>query len=147
MVATLLDAYSRIEAFCCCTGLVFESMGMRPNSHENRSDLQPSFQDPNPPAAHGAVLLDGARMRQCSGLQRGKDVDSTRSPALCGHVSMCCGRGRAGTRWESSEPRIPGYPGISWDCVGYPGISRDIVSKPHETAVCGGVWAENSGIS
>ena len=39
LVATLLDAYSRIEALCCCTGLVFENMGMRPNSHENRSEL------------------------------------------------------------------------------------------------------------
>ena len=39
LVATLLDAYSRIEALCCSTGLMFESMGMRTNSHENRSDL------------------------------------------------------------------------------------------------------------
>ena len=27
MVATLLDAYSRIEAFCCCTGLVLKAWG------------------------------------------------------------------------------------------------------------------------
>ena len=39
LIATLLDAYSGLEVLCWCAGLVFESIGMQPNSHENRSDL------------------------------------------------------------------------------------------------------------
>ena len=42
---TLIEAYSGVEVLCCSVGVVLGSMGMRPNNHENRSGLLPSFQE------------------------------------------------------------------------------------------------------